>query len=239
MSVRVNLPDLFLSLPHPCSYLPDREASTLFVDPRARLEPEGFALLMQRGFRRSGDLVYRPHCADCRQCVPLRVEATGFRPNRAQRRTWRRNQDLAASTRPAAVSDEHFDLYLRYQRDRHPGGGMDDPDPARYREFVLGAGADTRLVEFRTRADRRLMCVAVLDCLPDGLSAVYTYYDPDARTRSLGTYAVLWQLEYLRARGLPWLYLGYWIKESSKMAYKTCFRPAQAYTHGRWRWLTR
>jgi len=239
VSARVNLPDLFLSLPHPCSYLPDREASTLFVDPRVPLEPRAFALLMRRGFRRSGDLVYRPHCADCKQCVPLRVDVAAFSPNRAQRRTLARNRDLVANWRAASFSDEHFALYLRYQRHRHSGGGMDDPDPDRYRDFVMGAGVDTQFIEFRTPADGRLLCVAVVDPLPDGLSAVYTYFEPGFDARSLGTHAVLWQIEQLRASGRPWLYLGYWVKDSPKMAYKTRFRPAQGYTHGRWRWLTR
>lgn len=239
MSARVTLPDLFLSLPHPCSYLPGREASTLFVDPRAPLEAQAFALLMRRGFRRSGDLVYRPHCADCKQCVPLRVDVAAFRPNRAQRRARTRNRDLVASWHAAEFSDEHFELYLRYQRNRHPGGGMDDPDPDRYRDFVMGAGVETRFIEFRTPDEGRLLCGAVVDPLPDGMSAVYTYFEPGFESRGLGTHAVLWQIEHLRARGLPWLYLGYWVKDSPKMAYKTLFRPAQGYAHGRWRWLSR
>jgi arginine-tRNA-protein transferase len=130
---------------------------------------------------------------------------------------------------------EHFDLYRRYTRLRHPGGGMDTDEPAQYRGFLISPWADTRFVEFRKEG--RLLAVAVTDVMNQGLSAVYTFFDPDEPRRSLGVYAVLWQIDYARREGLPWVYLGYWIAETAKMSYKTRYRPLEAYLGGEWRRL--
>jgi arginine-tRNA-protein transferase len=230
-------PEIYLSMPHSCSYLPDRMASTLFVDPRFPLDSAQFGRFMQLGFRRSGDLVYRPHCPECGACVPVRVPVTEFRATRGQRRVWKRNGDLRVDEHPPVFSREHFDLYQRYQTQRHPGGGMDDPDPQKYTQFLVGSHMDSTFYEFRL-ADR-LMAVAVVDQLPDGLSAVYTFYDPAELARGLGVYAVLWEIERARALGLPYLYLGYWIESSRKMAYKAGFSPLEVYRQGRWSQLAR
>lgn len=224
-------------MPHPCSYLAGRTATTLFVDPREPLDPERFAHFMRIGFRRSGDLVYRPHCRECQECVPVRVPVEHFEPNRAQRRVWQRNQDLRVEACPAIFKTEHFDLYRRYQRGRHPGGGMDDADPQKYIGFLTSRQIDTQFYEMWH--DEKLVAVAVVDHLPDGLSAVYTFYDPSLSQRSLGTYAILWEIVQARAQRLPWVYLGYWIAASPKMAYKENFRPLEAYVHGHWTNLAR
>jgi arginine-tRNA-protein transferase len=228
-------PEIYLSMPHPCSYLPGRMATTLFVDPRYPLDSEHFGRFMQLGFRRSGDLVYRPHCLDCTACVPVRIPVAAFRPRRGQRRVWARNRDLQVIEHPAVFDRDHFDLYLRYQSHRHPGGGMDDPDPRKYTQFLIGQGIDT--VFYEIRLDSRLLGVAVTDHLPDGLSAVYTFYDPDEVARGLGTYAILWEIERTRSLELPYLYLGYWIKECPKMAYKADYHPLEMYRQGRWQRL--
>jgi arginine-tRNA-protein transferase len=225
-------PEIFISMPHPCSYLPGKTATTLFVDPRYTLDSEKFGRFMQLGWRRSGDLVYRPHCHDCTACVPVRVPVALFRPRRGQRRVWARNQDLEIRARAPIFDVEHFDLYQRYQRGRHPGGGMDEADPQKYLEFLTGRHVQT--VFYEMRLDAQLLGVAVVDRLPDGLSAVYTFFDPGQRTRALGIYAVLWQIEEARRRQLPYVYLGYWIDDSQKMSYKTSYRPLEAYQGGFW-----
>ncbi len=232
MTTYQKTPTLFLSLPHPCSYLPGRMATSLFLDPRQKLDSSAYAGFMRLGFRRSGDFIYRPHCHGCHACVPVRIPMARFEPNRSQRRVWRRNRDLEVRATPPVFSSEHFSLYARYQAHRHPGGGMDDPDPGKFLGFLAASRLDTTFYEFRQ--DGRLLAVAVVDYLPDSLSAVYTFYDPDEHARGLGVYAVLWQVEEARRRQLPHVYLGYWIRESPKMAYKANYAPLEAYLDNRW-----
>jgi arginyl-tRNA--protein-N-Asp/Glu arginylyltransferase len=244
MSATEETAQLYLSMPHPCGYLPDRMASTLFIDPHQPVSPVLFDELMRRGFRRSGDLIYTPHCAGCQACVPVRIPVAEFTPNRSQRRTWTRNRDLRVCEREPGFDPDQFALYRRYQAGRHQGSTMDDPDAAKYLDFLISRRATTRFFEFRgpdpaDTAKDRLLCVAVVDVLGDGLSAVYTFFAPELSARGLGTYAVLWEIEHARRLGLTWLYLGYWIEESPKMAYKANFRPIQAYRNGRWEPLTR
>ncbi len=222
---------------HECSYLPGRDAITLFADPAAPMDTATYSALARLGFRRSGEHVYRPHCPGCNACVPVRIPVDQFRPDRSQRRTRARNTDLRVVAREPEFDPEHFELYQRYLSTRHPGGGMDSGDPDDYLRFVTSRWSDTLLYEFRL--ERRLLAVAAVDHLNDGLSAVYTFFDPDESRRSLGGWAVLWQIEETHRRGLPWLYLGYWIAESPKMAYKTRYRPLQAYDGHGWKTVTK
>ncbi|WP_217698025.1 arginyltransferase [Thioalkalivibrio denitrificans] len=222
----------YITPPEPCPYLPDRQMMSVFADPRAEMDTGVYGQLAQAGFRRSGRHVYRHQCPGCNACVAVRVPVERFRPNRAQRRVWRRNKDLTVHCAPAAPREEHFDLYRRYVDTRHAGGGMDNPSPREYWRFISSEWSDTDLVEFR--AGDRLVCVAVCDRLPDGLSAVYTYFDPEESGRSPGTHAILWQIAEARRLGLPHVYLGYWIAESPKMAYKADFRPAEGLRDGIW-----
>ncbi len=232
MTVAKSAPHLFLSTAHPCSYLPQQTASTLFIDPRFPVTPELFGDFNRRGFRRSGDLIYRPHCPSCQACIPVRIDVRRFAASRAQRRTAQRNQDLTISRQPAGFDAEHFLLFLRYQHARHPGGTMANPDPPTYLRFLVGRHADTGFYEFRVAG--QLYAVAVVDHLTDGLSAVYTFFDPRFPERGLGTAAILWQIAETRRLGLPYLYLGYWVKDSAKMAYKARFAALEAYRNGRW-----
>lgn len=225
-------PEMFLSMPHPCSYLTGRVATSLFVDPRAPLDSATYASYMSLGFRRSGDLVYRPHCRDCQACIPVRLPVALFEPSRAQRRILKRNSDIKVIARAPSYDPEQFALYLRYQKHRHPGGGMDDPDPQKYTNFLISRHVHTVFYEMRQRS--KLVGIAVVDHLPDGLSAVYTFFDPNEKNRGLGTFAVLWQIEKARQLKLSWVYLGYLIRECPKMAYKENFRPLEAYLDGRW-----
>jgi leucyl-tRNA---protein transferase len=226
---------LYLTAEHPCSYLAAHRARTLFVDPLARMDSITYQALVEQGFRRSGAHVYRPACRGCSQCVPVRVAVVDFHPNRSQRRNWVRNAtDLRVIERPAAFDEEHFALYLRYLAQRHPDGSMaDDTSLESYRRFLVDPwGGETRLLELRLA--ERLVGVAVTDYLTEGLSAMYTFFEPELSGRGLGTFAVLAQIETAAARGLPYVYLGYWIAESRKMAYKSGFQPLEAWDGRRW-----
>ena len=236
MTAKQDKPALYLSLPHDCGYLPARQATTLFLDPDHILDGQRYDDFVRAGFRRSGNLVYRPHCQDCQACVAVRIPVDRFRPNRGQRRVWQRNQDLLISEFPAAYHEDHFQLYRRYLAQRHAGGGMDDPTPDKYLEFL--ASRHTRTVFHEMRAGEQLMAVAVTDHLGDGLSAVYTFFEPDERRRGLGIFSVLWQVELARALDMKWVYLGYWIADCEKMAYKTAYQPLEALIEGDWQAIT-
>jgi len=187
------------------------------------------------GFRRSGAFTYRPYCDHCRACVPVRIPVIEFEPNRTQRKTWRRHGELTAVQRKLAFDNDHYALYLQYQRYRHPGGGMDQDSREQYQHFLLHSNVTTDLFEFRENG--RLRMVSLVDRLQDGLSSVYTFYDPAPPGASYGTYNVLWQIQRCRELGLRHLYLGYWIEQSRKMAYKATFRPIEGLGVGGWRRL--
>lgn len=218
---------------HACAYLPERTARTLFVDPREPVTPAVYDSLMQQGFRRSGDYVYRPNCPGCNSCRSLRIPVKSFTPSRRHRRCIRRNAELTVHVAPPRLQHEHFELYQRYVRARHSGSQMDDLSPEQFIEFLAAPWCDTVFYEFRHAGT--LLAVAVTDRLPSGLSAVYTFYDPDQQQRGLGTLAILWQLEEARRRALPYLHLGYWIEESAKMRYKSDFRPHEIFTGSGWK----
>lgn len=223
---------LFASATFPCNYIPEQTAAHVFVDTQIRTDTALYSQLIERGFRRSGNFFYNPQCPSCDACVPVRVPADYFIPNRSQRRTWRRNQDLAVTIVPASYNAEHFELYCRYLNRRHQDAGMDNPAPNDFANFLYSDDIDTLVFEFREAS--RLLAVAVVDRVASGLSAVYTFYDPEVRARSLGTYAVLWQIHMAQKMRLPWIYLGYWIKECRKMSYKTDFRPLEMLRDQHW-----
>jgi arginine-tRNA-protein transferase len=223
--------------PHPCGYLPDRRAVSRVALPFQSIGAGIYGELVRRGFRRSGDFIYRPACAACAACVPVRVPVERFVPNRSQRRCLKANGALIARERPLGFFEEHYRLYRRYQAKRHPGGGMDDDDREQYARFLLQSEVDTRLVEFRD--DDRLRMVSLIDVLNDGLSSVYTFFDPELSSAGLGTCNVLWQINLCLANERPYLYLGYWIRECRKMSYKARFRPIEGLVDGAWRELDR
>ncbi len=223
----------YSSLPHPCSYLANREAVTLFVDPEAKMTMSTYQILSQVGFRRSGEHVYRPHCGKCRLCVPVRVPVATFVPNRSQRRCQQRNQDLELRIRPAEFDTSHFNLYRRYMQARHPGGSMDNNDPQAYHRVISATWSNTVLYEFRQ--NKEILAVAVVDQCNDSLSAVYTFYDPEESRRSLGVYAILNQLQQARVSGRDWVYLGYWNPAAPKMDYKTQYQPLEYFDGLTWR----
>lgn len=223
---------MYLTAPYPCSYLPDREARSQVVTPNELVDDAAYSQLIQAGFRRSGLYTYRPQCDQCQACVPVRLVVDEFRPRRTQRRAWARNQHLRADLREQVFDPDHYDLYRRYQSSRHAGGGMDQDDEAQYRQFLLQSGVSTLLVEFRDETALRM--VSLVDVVENGLSCVYTFFDPALPQAGFGTYNIMWQVELCRRLGLPYLYLGYWIAQSSKMAYKADFRPLQGLVNGSW-----
>ncbi len=225
---------LFRTAGHPCSYLPGQEARTLFIDPEAKKSTPFYQSLIDVGFRRSGSEPYRPDCQYCAACVSVRIPVERFVPRRSQRRVWSRHQPkLHVTCLPAEFNPEHFELYSKYINSRHADGEMANPTEDDYRKFLITPWCDTRFIEFRT--DDRLFSVAVIDMLPRGISAVYTFFDPEMSGLSPGVLAILWQIDRAKSLGLPWLYLGYWVQGCNKMDYKQDYRPVQVLSDGVWK----
>jgi arginine-tRNA-protein transferase len=234
----------YLTAPYTCSYLPNMQARSQVATPNKLLNAAVYSQLVWHGFRRSGTYTYRPHCDTCQACIPLRVLAGQFTMSRSQRRAWVKHENLQVSLHQTIDRPEYYPLYQRYQTARHKNGGMDNDDQESYQNFLLQSDVDTMLVEFRepSTADNHpgvLRMVSVIDLLADGLSSVYTFFEPDLPGSSLGVYNVLWQIDLCRQLQLEFVYLGYWIQGSRKMSYKTQYQPAQGLINGTWQTIDR
>jgi leucyl-tRNA---protein transferase len=235
MAVFMTSVPLLLTTPHACGYIDGLQSQTLFVHPRYELDNATYSQLIQRGFRRSGGDVYTPHCPNCTACVPTRLAVQQFQPNRSQQRCWKRNRQTTAVIKSAVFDSAHYQLYLHYQQSRHTGGDMAHSSPDDYLGFLTSAWSDTAFVEFFIANE--LAGVAVVDSVDNALSAVYTFFDPKFSHYSLGVYAVLWQIELAKQQHKEFLYLGYWIAECRKMAYKRNYQPLQILHNQHWHTL--
>ena len=222
----------FTTPAHDCSYLEGKQAITLFADPLARVDKDLYSSLSAVGFRRSGSHIYRPYCQSCTACIPVRIPVHAFKPRRSQKRVLRSNQDLVVDENPPLVSDEYFDIYQRYITERHADGDMHPASIEQFESFLVEGRPEARFFNFRD--GQELVAVAVADELNDGLSAIYTFFDPDTDQRAPGVYAILWLIEETRRRGLEYLYLGYWIKQCQKMNYKMDYKPIELYVNNTW-----
>jgi arginine-tRNA-protein transferase len=228
----------YTTAPLPCPYLAGRTERKIVTELSG---PESEALhdrLSRAGFRRSHNIAYSPVCPGCSACIPIRIIAGAFEPDRGQRKIQRANADLTGYEAPARATAEQFTLFQRYQRARHGDGDMAAMGFYDYRAMVEDTPITTGMIEFRDAGDR-LVAACLTDWLSDGLSAVYSFFDPDLDRRSLGTYSILWLVARTRALGLPYVYLGYWVPESRKMAYKSRFQPSEVLSGGVWRALPR
>ncbi|TCV91313.1 arginine-tRNA-protein transferase [Luteibacter rhizovicinus] len=223
---------LFQTLPHACGYYDDRTAQNLVVDPGAPNLDRLYGGALAKGFRRAGGHLYLPRCSECQACVPCRIDVERFVPDRAQRRCLKRNADLAVAETMPGYTDERHDLYASYLHARHSGGGMDGADADDFQRFLVAPWSPTVFLEFRR--EERLLGVAVTDLCIGGASAVYTFFDPDESPRSLGTFGILQQIELAKRRGIPFLYLGFWIEGHPKMDYKSRFHALEVRRNGQW-----
>lgn len=226
---------------YPCSYLKGQVAKSQVVAPSEAINVNNYDMLIRHGFRRSGAFVYRPHCDDCQACLSIRLPVADFAPSRSQKRAYRQHAALSAQVIQPVFSAEHYALYQRYQKARHAGGGMDVDDEAQYTDYLVKTNVQSWMVEFRQpqpdTPNAVLKMISIVDQLHDGLSAVYTFYEPGP-AQNLGTFNVLWLIERARALGLHYVYLGYWIADCAKMAYKARFQPCEILSSDSWQRMT-
>jgi len=223
---------LFETVTSECPYLEGQISASIIIDPEETVKPSLFSLVSHSGFRRSGNMLYSPKCPNCTSCVSVRIPSQLFTPSRSQKRVWKKNQDLSISIEDVSFKQEHFDLYLKYQQHRHPESSMCDTDPEKYISFINSEFSNSKFICFYLKGE--LIGLSVIDQFNGGISAVYTFFDPEQQQRSLGTYAILYLVKLSRLREIPYVYLGYWVDQSSKMDYKRHFKPLQGYRNRQW-----
>ena len=232
-------PQFYVTAPQPCPYLAGRMERKLFTALQGDYAETLNDALSKQGFRRSQNVLYRPSCAECTACMSARIRVAEFEPTRSQRRTVKRNSDLSRRASSPWATEEQFGLFRRYLDSRHADGGMADMDIFEFAAMIEETPIRSRIIEYEHRpADGvlrgDLAAVCLTDVLDDGLSLVYSFYEPNAPQRSLGTYVILDHIEIAREAGLPFVYLGYWVPGSPKMGYKAGFSALEIYKNGVW-----
>lgn len=223
----------YVTTPYPCGYLPNKLAQSLIATPHHLVKTDIYSGLIHQGFRRSGKFAYRPHCESCNACVPVRVLLSQFKPNRSQKRAVKQHADLSVRILHLDNHPEHFALYAAYQQLRHPSANSEPDDLAQYLQFLCQSNVESVMIEFKN-ANQQVKIVSVVDLVCDGVSAVYTFYDAKDTWASYGNYAIMWLIEWTKRLNLPYVYLGYWIENSPKMAYKQLFQVQEQLIDGQW-----
>ncbi|MCT8329143.1 arginyltransferase [Albidovulum sediminis] len=232
-------PQFYVTAPQPCPYLDGRSERKLFTALQGENARRLNDALSKQGFRRSQNVLYRPSCAECTACLSARIRVADFTPNKSQRRTLRRNADLRRDATSPWATEDQFALFRRYLDSRHADGGMADMDIFEFAAMIEETPVKSRVIEYSarpggTKGPRVLTAVCLTDVLDDGLSMVYSFYEPDRVADSLGTYIILDHIEIARSMGLPYVYLGYWVPGSRKMGYKANFGALEIYKNGTW-----
>ena len=229
----------YVTTPYKCGYLPNKLAQRLIASPQHLIDANIYSGLITQGFRRSGKFAYRPHCENCRACIAVRLILSEFNPSRSQKRAYKQHSDLTAQIFPLHFNQQHFELYESYQSLRHldetatETSATAKDEAEQYRQFLCQSNVESLMIEFKD-ANTQVKIVSVVDIVKDGISAVYTFYDATEAKASFGTYSIMWLAEWTKSLNLPYLYLGYWIKDSQKMAYKQQFKPQQKLIDGEW-----
>ncbi|MGJ8619705.1 MAG: arginyltransferase [Methylophilaceae bacterium] len=227
----------YVTTPYPCGYIAKNLAQSLIASPHHLVDADVYSELIKQGFRRSGKFSYRPHCEQCNQCVPVRIILDQFSPTRSQKRAYKQHSNLTASVLQLEYCEAHFTLYREYQSSRHPSESEQrknviNEEKEQYKQFLCQSNVESLMIEFRDQ-DNQIRIVSVVDIIEDGASAVYTFYDSTQKA-SYGTYAIMWLCDWIKSLKLPYLYLGYWIAESQKMAYKEKFNAQEKLINGEW-----
>lgn len=228
----------FITPPHDCPYLESEIARTIFLSPEIHTDQTLYTALINKGFRRSGEHIYRPHCGQCNACISVRLPVADFNPNKQQKRCLKKASRFITKVEPARFNQQHYQLFDKYISERHRDGDMYPTSPHQYKEFVLSNWIECNFLNFTEASSNKLIATCVYDVLKDGLSAVYTYFDPDYAKFSPGRLAILKLVEQAQQQKLPYVYLGYWIKNSTKMAYKGEYRPLECFINEQWVYLS-
>jgi leucyl-tRNA---protein transferase len=225
----------YVTTAYKCGYLPNKLAQSLIASPQNLVNAQVYSGLIHQGFRRSGKFAYRPHCENCQACTPVRLVLDQFTPTRSQKRAFKQHADLTANIIPVSFQTHHFELYSQYQALRHQDSEETEniDDAEQYQQFLCLSNVESLMIEFKDALDT-VKIVSVVDIVHDGVSAVYTFYDATQTKASYGTFSILWLCDWTKSLNLPYLYLGYWIQDSPKMAYKQKFNPQQKLVDGEW-----
>ena len=215
-----------------CSYIDKMDAQSLVATPYKFINQNIFQDLIGKGFRRSGQYIYKPNCKSCTACIPIRLVAKKFTSSKSQKRIYRKHNHLEVRETPLIFKKEHFDLYLKYQNKRHSFIKNDRDQLSDYNEFLIKSNVKSKIFEFWN--GDLLKIISIVDYMSDGISAVYTFFDPDDVKVSYGTYSIIWLINWCKTQQLKYIYLGYWIGDCNKMKYKTNFKPYELYIKGYW-----